>query len=186
MACEYHILMIPKSELSINPGVLAKNRTKTVSSHPHCPFIISTMQYLPQSLWALSQYFMSLAHLLEQTKYYITLKEHRCPESTQARLEVYPYCLFYLNSLLDIWNSVIWSAALLLYWSIRATIIICCQLYYPVYNCCQDNLHNHNIILHSQFWLLMVSVVQQTTWQSQTVPISSYERRQTGIWSSFL
>lgn len=162
MACEYHILMIPKSELSINPGVLAKKRTKTVSSHPHCPFIISTMQYLPQSLWALSQHFMSLAHLLEQTKYYITLKEHRCPESTQARLEVYPYCLFYLNSLLDIWNSVIWSA-LLLYWRIRATIIICCQLYYPVYNCCQDNLHNHNIILHSQFWLLMVSVIQQTT-----------------------
>lgn len=159
MACECHILMIPKSELSINPAVLAKNRTKTVSSHPHCPFIISIMQYLPPSLRALSQYFMSLAHLLKQTKYYITSAEHRCPESTQAQLEVHPYCLFYLNSLLfgllDIWNSVIWSA-LLLYCRIRATIIICCQLYYPVYNRCQDNLHNHNIILHSQFWLLMV------------------------------
>ncbi len=185
MACEYHILMIPKSALSINPGVLAKNRTKTVSSHPHCPFIISTVQYLSQSLWALSQYFMSLAHLLEQTKYYITLEEHRCPESTQARMEVYPYCLFYLNGLLDIWNSVIWSA-LLLYRCIQATIIICGLLYYPVYNCYQDILHNHNIILHSQVWLLMVSVVQQMTWQSQTVLISSYERCQTGIWCYFL
>lgn len=96
---------------------VCQNRMKTFSSHPYCPFIFSKMEYLPQSLRALSQYFMGLSHLLEQTKYYITLEEHRCPESTQVRLAVYPYCLFYLNSLLfgllEIWNSVIWSAQLL-------------------------------------------------------------------------
>lgn len=158
MACEYHILMISKSELSINRCACQKpdeNSFQPPTLSIHYFYYAVSPSIFVSSLTA-------LAHLLEQTKYYITLKEHRCPESTQARLEVYPYCLFYLNSLLDIWNSVIWSA-LLLYWRIRATIIICCQLYYPVYNCCQDNLHNHNIILHSQFWLLMVSVIQQTT-----------------------
>lgn len=29
---------------------VCQNWTKTFSSHPHCPFIISTMQYLPRSL----------------------------------------------------------------------------------------------------------------------------------------
>lgn len=134
-----------------------QNRTKTFPSQPHCPSFISIIEHhRPQSLRAVSQFFKSPAHLLKQTKYYITSEEHRCPESTQVRLAVYPYCLLYLNSLLfgllDIRNSFIWSA-LLLYCCMRTAIITCCQLYYPVYNCCQDNLHNHNTVLHSQFWL---------------------------------
>lgn len=131
MACEYHILTILKSQQSIKPDVFAKIGRK----HFPATHIVHSL-FLQWSISLdLSQYFLSPAHLLEQTKYYITSEVHRCPESTQVWLAVYPYCLFYLNNLLfgllEIWNSVIWSA-LLLYWWIRTTtlsiILSCIQL----------------------------------------------------------